>query len=289
MAIILDVIQGSPEWLALRQSSLGATSASVLSGTNPFKDKLSLYNEMVLGESVPMNDRMRKGMELEPVARELCEEFIGEKLDTPTIRHKSIPFMHASYDGIDKSFKCSFEIKCSKKCYEDAVDGIIPIYYQYQMQQQMLIAGLVHMFYAAYWDGKIEIIKVYRDDKICNKIEMNAINFYESHIRPKIPPKSKKEDIPELIFKDEDSKTSVELNLSNLEIIREKIKNLQKIEEYLEEQIFSECKDESCRIGKWRILRCTRKGAIKYKDIPELENVDLEKHRGEPVTFWKIS
>jgi predicted phage-related endonuclease len=37
MAIILDVIQGSPEWLALRQSSLGATSASVLSGTNPFK------------------------------------------------------------------------------------------------------------------------------------------------------------------------------------------------------------------------------------------------------------
>lgn len=289
MAIILDVIQGSREWLDLRQHSLGATSASILSNNNHWRDKLDLYNEMVLGKTVPMNDRMRKGMELEPIARKLCEGHVGVTLNTPTIRHKTIPFMHASLDGIDSSLKCAFEIKCSKKCYEDAVKGVIPIYYQYQLQQQMLIGELVHMFYAAYWEGEIEIIQVYKDETICKEIELNAINFYESHIRPQVPPNSRKDDVAELEFKDEDTKTSIQLNLANLESIREKIKHLEKIEEYLEEQIYAECGDETCRVGKWKITRCERKGAVDYKIIPALEGICLESYRKQPTTYWKIT
>jgi putative phage-type endonuclease len=289
MAIIRDFVQGSPEWHALRAQSLGATSSSTLAGVNPWRDKLDLYNEMVLGKTVPMNDRMRKGMELEPIARKLCEGHVGVTLNTPTIRHTTIPFMHASFDGIDDTLKCAFEIKCSKKCYDDAVKGVIPIYYQYQLQQQMLIAGLVHMFYAAYWEGEIEIIQVYRDDKICKEIELNAINFYESHIRPQVPPNRKKDDVAELEFKDEDTKTSIQLNLANLESIREKIKHLEKIEEYLEEQIYAECGDETCRVGKWKIVKSSRKGSVQYKSIPQLEGVNLEDFRGETITYWKIS
>jgi hypothetical protein len=32
-----------------------------------------------------------------------------------------------------------------------------------------------------------------------------------------------------------------------------------------------------------------RKGAIQFLEIPEIRDLDLEKYRGEPVEYWKVT
>lgn len=288
MGIILNIEQGSPLWHELRSTSLGATSASVLSGVNPWKTEAALYDEMVEGKTVPMNERMQRGMDLEPIARKLYEDAYSVKLFTPTLRHKSIPFMHASLDGLSECGKYAVEIKCSEKCYREALIGIIPVYYQYQLQQQMGICGLKSMHYVAYWEGEIEVIEYEFDENLWQNIEINAINFYESHIRPKTRPLTSKDKMVELVVDDEE-RTELEYNFSNLELVRNKIKALEKMEKHISDQILSRATGDSFKFNRWSVTKCERKGNVNYKFIPQLEGVNLDDFRGESITYWKIS
>lgn len=243
---------------------------------------------MVEGKVTPLNDAMRKGMELEEDARGWCELELECSLFPVTMRHKTIPFMHASFDGLSLCETVGVEIKCSKKCYDDAVKGKIPEYYEYQMWQQMLIGGLEFMYYCAYWDGKGKMLKLMRDDQTCKDIELRAINFYESHIRPKSPPDDKKPIKQSVNELDEDTKTSLEVNLINREEIVAKIKHLESLKEYLDEQIIHGANGESREIGKFKVTRYEVKGSVDYSSIPELGTVDLEKYRKPSRFQWRI-
>lgn len=88
---------------------------------------------------------------------------------------------------------------------------------------------------------------------------------------------------------DEDTKMSLELNLKNLEKIREKIKNLQDLEIYLKEQIIHECKGNSCKIGKYRMKCYEVKGRVDYSKIDVLKELDLDQYRSQPTKSWRIS
>src|SRR5579872_4527718 len=237
MGIILELTQGSPEWHEFRRNSLGATTASVLAGKNPWKNAYDLYVEMAEGKIGFSNDSMRKGIELEEDARGWCEIELECPLFPVTMRHKTISFMHASFDGLSMDETVAVEIKCSEKCYKDAMRGIIPEYYKYQMYQQMLIGNLSFMYYCAYWDGIGKIIRLDRDSKICDEIVLRAINFYENHIRPKICPDSNNATKSDLNHLDEDSKTSLLINLKNRHEVMVKLKHLEELKKYLDEQI----------------------------------------------------
>ena len=42
---IINLIQGSPEWLELRKNKITGTDSSVLLGSNPFKTRLELWQQ----------------------------------------------------------------------------------------------------------------------------------------------------------------------------------------------------------------------------------------------------
>lgn len=288
---ILSLTQGSPEWHAHRRNSLGATTASVLAGSNPWKTPYDLYVEMVEGKIGLTNDAMRKGVELEDEARRWAEQQLECQLFPVTGQHDDRDYMHASYDGLSLDGTVAVEIKCSKKTYEDAKKGSIPLYYMWQMQQQMLIADLDVMYYVCYWNGRGEIMTVERDPKMILELYTNASDFYHWHLKVKIPPRPDKPEKQPLNALDDDTRQAVLLNLMNRDEIVKKIKHLEELKSYLDEQIYAEVK-ESCEIGKWKISKSIVKGAYDWDLISKSYNIPedmLEIYRKPNREQWRIT
>ena len=70
---------------------------------------------------------------------------------------------------------------------------------------------------------------------------------------------------------------------------QEMIRFLRKEEADLKARLLGVCKNETTSFDGYTYLRVDRKGPVKYSDIPELKNVDLETYRGDSVTSWKLT
>ena len=178
----IDVEQGSDEWL---QARLGVPSASgfkkLITSTgaksSTFDDYCyELASELVTGErtSVFMNDAMRRGNELEPVAREMYEfmmnvnvmEFGFLKADT----------YGCSPDGIIEidSRAWGLEIKCPlTKTHLKWLDkGKLPAEHKAQVQGCMLVTGLDRWDFYSYNEHFEDLhVIVERDEDYINKLK----------------------------------------------------------------------------------------------------------------------
>lgn len=146
----LDLIQGSPEWLAARAGSLGASQlgdalARTKSGWGASRANVAaqLVCERLTGQPTETytNAAMTRGLEKEPDAR-TAYEFL-RNVDVVQVglrRHPTIKGTHASPDGLvgDDGL---VEIKApSSATHLDTLLGAsAPLKYVYQCQWQMIV------------------------------------------------------------------------------------------------------------------------------------------------------
>lgn len=281
---ILNLKQGSAAWVEFRRSSLGATSASTIMNCNPWKTTVDLYDEMVLGQVCVLNDAMKRGMELEEEARKWSEVRLQMSLFPVTASHEFLPYMHASFDGLSIDEEVLIEIKCpGEKTHHMACQGNIPEYYKWQMQHQMEVANLNHMFYVSYRShDDVVMIQYDRDDVMIEEMLFKQKKFYFDHIVPKIPPFNPK------AIKDVELSESKLINLKNLKQVRDKIKHLKDLEAYLVQQVV-EHMDKSFEIDEFKVTRYFVRGTVDYSLIKEIKHIDLEKYRKDGRWQWKIS
>src|SRR5947207_6179700 len=125
---IINHVQGSDEWLLWRQDRITATAAGVIMGLNPWKTLNDLFDEMLgIKPPEPLNDKMRRGQELEPVARDLFIKETGISVTPICCEHDTEWWMAASLDGISQDHTIVCEIKCPRlKTHQEAIDGKIP-------------------------------------------------------------------------------------------------------------------------------------------------------------------
>ena len=71
--------------------------------------------------------------------------------------------------------------------------------------------------------------------------------------------------------------------------IKEKIKYLQQEEKRVTQDLKDICHNESFSCEGYTFEKIERAGLIQYKDIPQLDSVNLELYRSEPIESWKIS
>lgn len=161
--------QGSKEWLAYRQCHIMATAASCIMGTNPFMSALELWEEM-LGLRLPitLNEAMKRGIKLEPEARELACKLIGIDFEPCVYESDKYSWQAASLDGLSACGKYILEIKCPGiKSHEMALNNIIRGYYTTQMQHQSCVLPFPEkVFYFSYFpehNEKYKIIEVNPD------------------------------------------------------------------------------------------------------------------------------
>lgn len=161
---IMDVVQGSDEWLAVRAGLVTGSKASVVmmkdnaSGGEPAGKKdyrLQLAVERLTGQ--PQLDdfysrHTRHGHEAEPMARMETERKHGILIrQTGFIRRKDIK-AGVSLDGDVNNFRAIAEIKCPKSTthLDYMRGGKVPAVYRWQVVHGMFIVGAKEAYFTSY-------------------------------------------------------------------------------------------------------------------------------------------
>lgn len=183
MKTILGLEQGSNSWLRWRQTKITATNASVIMRMNPWVSRKELWQEKTLGWEKTFTDKqlalMANGTRLEPIAREEFTKHTGIVLEPKIGVHSMYDFLGASFDGISEDNQVVLEIKCGKKAFEMALDGIIPPYYLAQISHQLMVADGLSAYYYAF-DGETGVLlEVMRDRDFEEKMLEEELIFWD--------------------------------------------------------------------------------------------------------------
>ncbi len=149
----IELVQGSQEWLDFRRTKRMASETPAIMGLSPWQKPKDILKAK-RGEDAKANYAMRRGQELEPVARDVYQGIVG--LLRPAVFVSGD--YGASLDGIDLFNELIVEIKCPMKgkasdLWKQAENGEIPSHYAMQMQHQMMVTGIpvAHLWV---FDGK---------------------------------------------------------------------------------------------------------------------------------------
>lgn len=141
---IHDVIQGSPEWLALRSQYDTASEAPAMMGASKYQTRADLLRQKATGYTPPVDGAKQalfdRGHITEAAARALVEDMIGEDLYPVT---GSRGRLLASYDGVIMDGTVGFEHKLYSESLAAQVRAkeLEPHYY-WQLEQEILVGDL---------------------------------------------------------------------------------------------------------------------------------------------------
>lgn len=139
----LQLLQGSPEWLAHRRSCRNASDAPALMGASKYVSRSELVKRRATGIE-PEDDnatlaRFARGHEVEPALRAHAELLIGEDL-YPVVVTDDEGYMGASLDGLTMGEETIFEAKQPNAEKIAAIKrGEIPADDYWQIVQQFFI------------------------------------------------------------------------------------------------------------------------------------------------------
>lgn len=276
--IMEDIKQGSEEWLDLRKTKITATDASVIMGVNPWKTKYQLYNEKISQmNNTFVNERMQRGVDLEPIARDLFNIQTGLNMQ-PAVVIKD--WAMASLDGLSECGKYLVEIKCpSEKDHSIAASNKVPDHYYPQIQHQMYVSDVQLAYYYSFDGADGIIVEVERDEEYIAKMIDEEKKFYDLLINRTPPPE-------DYIERKDDLWTKC---ANNWKLTVCQIKHLEQLEDELRKQLIFLSGESNAKGAGISLCQIERKGNIDYSKIPELRNVDLEKYRKPSSNSWRIT
>ncbi|KRG63925.1 hypothetical protein ABB26_10135 [Stenotrophomonas humi] len=159
---IINLIQGTPDWHAHRAQHHNASDAPAMMGCSPYKTRAQLLREVATGVAQEVDAatqrRFDDGHRFEDLARPLAEQIIGEELFPVTGTNGKLS---ASFDGLTMDGETAFEHKSLndqlRQAMRDELEfgGDLPLHYQVQMEQQLLVSGAERvLFMASKWNGE---------------------------------------------------------------------------------------------------------------------------------------
>lgn len=279
--------QRSSEWYELRKTKIGASEAGAIMGLNPHKSPYQVWLCKQDGYVQEVNEAMQRGIDLESEALRLFEQETGYLMSPKVIISGQTSYLMASLDGYEIDGKCAVEIKCGgEKLHLQSIHGEIPKYYIAQMQHQIYVAELDHIYYCSYRPEQvvnplyIEIIK--RDEEFIEDMLKKEEDFYFDHMITGIPPKNPKPEPKKIDSEVWKSLTDEYLKLDQIE------KDSSKRKEEIKESLLEISGAENAQGNGIILKKIERKGIISYQNIPQLKQMDLEKYRKPGTSFWQV-
>lgn len=163
-----------------RTQGIGCSDIPAIMGVSPWSDPYKKWEEKVFGKEEEDNPAMKYGRETESLIRELTEKKLGVSLSPKVIFHPKKSWLWASLDGFDQDNKIIAEFKTAKQDdHLTAIAGEVPEKYWPQIQGQMEVVGVDHLFYCSYHQGDLEILKVARDKDYCKVMMEKVEEFWE--------------------------------------------------------------------------------------------------------------
>jgi putative phage-type endonuclease len=281
---VIQLEQGSQEWLSWRKTVITATDASVIMGNNPWDTPYTCWQRKLgLIEEKKSNEAMERGKRLEPEARAQFVDYYGIDMVPVVVESTEFEFLGASLDGISKLGNTLLEIKCGgTKLHDMASRGEIPAYYRDQMQHQLIVTGAEKCFYYSY-NGKDGIcIEVFPDAEYKAAFIPKAREFWRC-IAFSEPPELQHSD-----YKDMSHDPFWKLAAKQYREVSEQIKILEEVKEIHRKEILRRSSEKNCLGDGIKVIKTVMRGRIAYDEIAEIKDIDLDKYRKKSTTTWKI-
>lgn len=157
---IINLIQDSQEWKKWRHNGITATDAPIIMGENPWKNS----SELLTKKANPprdefINDAMRRGMDLEPIARKVYNEKYSKNVRPVCLQSNTYDWLKASLDGLSNDGSSVVEIKCGESVYKSVSNySKVPEYYYGQLQHVLAITGLKCIDFFCYLPDKPSLL-----------------------------------------------------------------------------------------------------------------------------------
>jgi putative phage-type endonuclease len=277
MLNFLSLNQGSPEWLAFRRTKIGASDIASITGKDPYRTPLMIYDEKTLGTQKAVNLDMQRGQTLEPVVRDALNERYEFKYEPKVVENSQFDFAFASLDGWNENREHKIlEVK-SPRILPDR----IPDHHMLQMQWQMMVCNVATVFYVCFDGSESRHFIAERDDKVIDELKSWGRRFFARLVEFD-PPEPTDRDLIEI--NDPESIWTAK----NLHALQQEIKKLEIEEKKLKTSLIERCSGRSSLIDGLRFVRSMRKGNVEYGKIPELQNVNLEPFRKASSEVWTL-
>ena len=150
MSKIIQLAQGSQEWLDYRLKMRNASETAAVLGVSPWMSPYQLWLLKTGRSMTKTTAAMQHGTDMEPVARAAYEAQTGNVMQPLVLQDGAYS---ASLDGMDLDGGLIVEIKCPYKgqssvLWNEAMVGEVPAHYELQVQHQLMVSGaaLAHLW-----------------------------------------------------------------------------------------------------------------------------------------------
>ena len=176
-----NLVQNAPEWLAWRETGLGASSAPTIMGENPWQTRDNFMKQLLHPVACEPCEAMEVGHALEPVARRQYVRKTGYAVEPVCLQSTRWPWLLASLDGMTADGLHAVEIKCGTAAYNATAEAMrVPLHYRGQVQQQMAVSGLQTIDFWAWWPGLQPIgLRVRRNDAYIARLVEATKSFWD--------------------------------------------------------------------------------------------------------------
>ncbi len=290
---IINLTQGTTEWLDWRKGVFTASDAPAMMGVSKYKSRNELIKEKATGISKPITPELQaifdEGHKTEDLARPIVENEIGESLYNAVAISDTNSHIAASFDGITMDDSTIFEhkvyrdSKASKERYELAKNGKLLDMDMMQVQQQLLVSNADKCLFVVS-DGTREnmaIVEVLPNKELQTEI-IDGWEKFKKDVAEYTEAVSADESLTELYR--EYRKVKAIVDRAN-----EFVKNI-------EAEIKKKAKAITDEAGATEILGqgfsirlITRKGNIDYGKIDVLKDIDLEQFRKPNTQYFCIA
>ena len=294
--ILVDVSQGTDEWLEWRKEGITASDVPVILGISPYKTPWRLWAEKVgriNPEDLSRNPNVQRGHKLEDKARQLAEERYNDYLFPVCGEYYEWPTFKASFDGLCVE-NIPYEFKApSEKVWDDlSVNGTSsPTYslYESQVHAQCIVSGSTEgrlIFYKEDENGQSDDIDfpVTLTPERKEEILVAVKAFYECVKTNTPPPINPEKDcyIPDTgndRFTWESHADQWRQTQDRMAVLEDELKALKKEKTTLQGKLTSQMGDFlNSEFGGVKVTKFSRQGAIDYKKFLK------DKFRDEDLT-----
>lgn len=268
---------GSQEWLDFRRKHIMATDLPIIMGVSKWKKPTQLLEEKKGKGKTFVNQAMKRGTELEPVARHMLNEILKKTFEPEMVVSREYPWAAATLDG--KSADGTIcEIKCPMGVdHLTAFEELVPAHYYPQVQWQIFVCNTLGAWYASYQPQSVEPLVYFwvdRDETYIREMREKASQFYAL---------MENEVVEEPVH---------ELDFGELEemyiVLKMEEKNIQKELEDVRKKIIEKCAGKKSRGERLGITPVTVRGRVDYTSIPQLSGMDLNVFRKKDTIQWRI-
>lgn len=288
---LVNLVQGSPQWLDYRRNMFNASEAGAVMACNPWKPKhpAELFDIKTGRDEVEVNQYMQRGTDMEDQARCYFNACYDDAFVPAVFKRGRYS---ASLDGINHAGTECVEIKCPNpstlhRWRDFQANGThlfaVAPYYWWQLVHQLYVCTTVKEVHFMVYDGEgAAYYQIYDRDEICGFFDALVARweqFGDYLDRDQRPPNA----LDPVDARFEDMARNYLLATMELDAAKKHVDSLKKdlVRDY------GETHAKGIKISK-----VIRRGNIDYshKDIQDaLSHLELDNYRKDDTEFWQIS